>query len=270
MQTPAAQTLTDSAGCSAACTDDPASWLAARYADIADAQSNVHAPRMRYDRSGRGRFACPELLAHGVNCSHLRRSTRGVTGWLLQRRHYTGDSAEIGVWMGASSMALMRAWPAGRHHHLVDAWRQASNCSCMDRDKHCVLGGDDFEHVYEKVRGLISREYPRRALIVRDLSVSAAANFADQSLDHVYIDARHDYDGVRADLHAWYRKLCPGGLIAGHDFSGGWPGVVRAVSEFVIAHRKQLGGFSITAEGAASGSPSWLVFRLPSVCPVSS
>jgi hypothetical protein len=63
-------------------------------------------------------------------------------------------------------------------------------------------------------------------------SVSAAALFSDASLHWVHIDARHDYDSVLADIHAWRPKICDGGWLSGDDFDEQWwPGVVRAVSE---------------------------------------
>jgi len=52
----------------------------------------------------------------------------------------------------------------------------------------------------------------------REFSVSAAAKVAHTSLDFAYIDARHDYEGLSEDLRAWWPKLCPGGLMAGHDY----------------------------------------------------
>ena len=35
-----------------------------------------------------------------------------------------------------------------------------------------------------------------------------------------YIDGRHDFAGVTEDLTAWWPKLCPGGLLGGHDWIG--------------------------------------------------
>jgi hypothetical protein len=52
----------------------------------------------------------------------------------------------------------------------------------------------------------------------RMLSTQAAQQIPDQSLDFVYVDARHDYCGVTEDIRAYYPKLRPGGILAGHDF----------------------------------------------------
>lgn len=55
---------------------------------------------------------------------------------------------------------------------------------------------------------------------VKKRSVEAAPDFADASLDAVYIDAAHDYGSFKADLLAWAPKVKPGGIISGHDYSG--------------------------------------------------
>src|SRR3990167_4947294 len=47
---------------------------------------------------------------------------------------------------------------------------------------------------------------------VKKTSVEAAKDFADQSLDAVYIDAEHDEDSVREDIRTWRPKIKPGGI----------------------------------------------------------
>lgn len=47
--------------------------------------------------------------------------------------------------------------------------------------------------------------------------------------DFVYIDANHTYDATVAQINRWL-DLKPA-VIAGHDYHGRWPGVVKAVDE---------------------------------------
>jgi glycosyltransferase involved in cell wall biosynthesis len=68
-------------------------------------------------------------------------------------------------------------------------------------------------------------------LLVMD-SVEAAATFADESLRFVFIDAAHDYHNVRTDVQAWWPKICPGGLLAGHDYTDCFPEVAQAVDGY--------------------------------------
>ena len=44
---------------------------------------------------------------------------------------------------------------------------------------------------------------------------------AFESLDFVYVDANHSYQGALEDMLAWFPKIRPGGLFAGHDYLDG-------------------------------------------------
>jgi Methyltransferase domain len=65
-------------------------------------------------------------------------------------------------------------------------------------------------------------------------SKEAAAYVPDGSLDFVFIDADHSYEGCKADIQAWLPKLKPSGFISGHDYDNtDFPcfGVKQAVDE---------------------------------------
>lgn len=65
-------------------------------------------------------------------------------------------------------------------------------------------------------------------------SVDAALMFPDKSLDFVYIDGLHTYDGVRTDLLTWLPKVKTGGFIGGHDYREfDNPDVKKAVDEII-------------------------------------
>ena len=69
------------------------------------------------------------------------------------------------------------------------------------------------------------------SLIVAD-SVTAADFFADQSIDWVHLDARHDREHVKADIAAWLPKIKADGWLSGDDYDEvKWPEVVSAVQE---------------------------------------
>ena len=53
---------------------------------------------------------------------------------------------------------------------------------------------------------------------IRKTSVEAAKDFADGSLDAVYIDAEHDEESVRTDIQTWLPKVKKGGYLSGHDW----------------------------------------------------
>lgn len=63
-------------------------------------------------------------------------------------------------------------------------------------------------------------------------SVEGAKNFRDHSLFFVFLDADHEYEGIRDDIAAWRNKVKPGGILSGHDYRvSAWPGVAKAVDE---------------------------------------
>jgi Methyltransferase domain len=68
------------------------------------------------------------------------------------------------------------------------------------------------------------------ALIVTD-SVTAATFFADESIDWVHLDARHDDRSLKADIAAWLPKIRAGGWLSGDDYDETkWPEVVNVVN----------------------------------------
>lgn len=68
--------------------------------------------------------------------------------------------------------------------------------------------------------------------IVRCESLRASGLFADDTIDHVFIDSDHGYESMVKQIRRWRTKVKSGGIISGHDYSkGDWPGVVDAVDE---------------------------------------
>ena len=71
--------------------------------------------------------------------------------------------------------------------------------------------------------------------LVRKTSAEASRDFADGSLDFVYIDGNHMYDYVFEDLSVWYPKVRVGGIMSGHDYLLRNPScqVTEAVDDFM-------------------------------------
>ena len=65
-------------------------------------------------------------------------------------------------------------------------------------------------------------------------SLLEAGKFKDGSLRMVFLDALHEYWFVAKELEAWFSKVMPGGIFAGHDFC--FTGVKQAVDEFTQRH----------------------------------
>jgi len=61
-------------------------------------------------------------------------------------------------------------------------------------------------------------DWGSRAHFLEKKSKAAASMFEDESLDWVYIDARHTYKNVKEDMKVWWPKLKSGGLFSGYDY----------------------------------------------------
>jgi len=143
------------------------------------------------------------------------------------------NGAEIGVWLGHTSLRLLWQFPDLRLR-LVDCWHKGTTHETMPKSTRRL-------RVAWKQVVAQTAEFGDRSSILRMPSNRAAWRVKDGSLDFVFIDAEHTYESVKWDLELWCPKVRPGGLIAGHDYMAEkelpWHREVkRAVDEFVEAN----------------------------------
>lgn len=140
-------------------------------------------------------------------------NTRNDLGvWLKAQGCAVG--AEIGVEQGKFAETLCCA---GLELLCVDQWT-------AETTYRSHLTQADWDRLYASARARLAQY---RASLWKYPSVYAATRVPNQSLDFVYIDAKHDEASVRADIAAWLPKVKPGGILAGHDYN--LPGVRAAV-----------------------------------------
>jgi hypothetical protein len=137
--------------------------------------------------------------------------TRADLGALMQARGFT-HGAEVGVQSGSHAKQILQAWTSCERFHLVDLWGHQENYKDVAN-----FHQSKQDELFQATQNLLQ---PWREIVTfhRMLSTQAAQQIPDQSLDFVYVDARHDYCGVTEDIRAYYPKLRPGGILAGHDF----------------------------------------------------
>lgn len=135
---------------------------------------------------------------------------------------------EVGSWMGRSAAYIaVEIINSGKQIKLccVDTWEGS------DENEHREIMG---KHGMKNIFPLWEKNLePVRAHVspIMSQSVQAAELFADRSIDFCFIDADHREVAVRADIAAWLPKVKPGGILAGHDYENGHPGVNRAVDD---------------------------------------
>jgi hypothetical protein len=134
-------------------------------------------------------------------------------------------AVEIGVYRGYYSELIYNSMKPGKLY-LVDPWRKL--------DDYTDLPGNDgdWEGIYQEAKARLS--YPN-VHIIRDISRNAVKQFADRSVDFVYIDGNHEYSHVLEDLELWRPKIAVGGFLCGHDYT--LYGVYTAVQEFARKYR---------------------------------
>lgn len=122
----------------------------------------------------------------------------------------TGTFVEVGVATGTYMDEILKSWPFD--YVGVDRWKHVPNY-----DDSANVDQEEQEKRYTACLNA-TKQYGRRATVLRMDSVNAASTFADKSLSVVYIDAEHTFDAVLRDIKAWAPKIQPGGLLCGHDY----------------------------------------------------
>ena len=117
--------------------------------------------------------------------------------------------AELGVLNGEFALHTLDRWPSCVEYVLVDLWSHQDNYLDMYNEAH--------DTHYRTAMSKLKPHSPK-ITICRNLTTTCAGRFRDAFFDYVYVDARHDYTGVSADLEAWWPKIRHGGILGGHDY----------------------------------------------------
>jgi hypothetical protein len=164
---------------------------------------------------------------------------REIPGWFSFRALYqqavreARDGAhfvEVGSWKGRSAafmaVEILRSQKKIRFD-CIDTWKGS------DEPKHRsdpdVRAGTLFSTFLRNIAPIRSH-----LNVIRQPSVSAAAEYSDLSLDFVFIDAAHDYQSVKNDIAAWWPKVRVGGALAGDDYNK--REVAKAVRDSFLEH----------------------------------
>ena len=209
----------------------------------------------------------------GVSLGDLKALT------VLIREIDAQNCLELGTFLGTGTTALF--YGAGTHLICVDHWKGNAFDPFM---QSTAPRYDFFEICASNVQ---SYNQDNRITLVESESKAASEQFPDHSFDLIFIDADHTYEGVLADLEAWYSKVRPGGIICGHDcegrphnfpqrdFSTGalkgndWdnklkihPGVIRAVDEFFEGTAELFAEQKLFVNNRSVNSTIWY-YRIP-------
>ncbi len=132
--------------------------------------------------------------------------------------------AEIGVEAGIYSEILLKN--SGSKLYSIDPWKAYTGF----RD---YTVQDKLDSLYKETK---TRLAPYNSEIIRKFSMDAVKDFADNSLDFVYIDGNHSFLNIANDIVEWSKKVKVGGIISGHDYVKHKPHMKIHVKQVVIAY----------------------------------
>jgi hypothetical protein len=145
--------------------------------------------------------------------------------------------AEIGVAFGGHSEAILQNTGVEKLY-AIDSYKHRP-----EYDDPMNLPQPVFDRLFERTGERLGA-FGDRVTQIRLDSVEAAQEISEP-LDFVYIDGDHSYEGIRADLEAWFPLIREGGIIAGHDYGQpAFPGVKAAADHFFKRF-----GLTVTHEG---------------------
>ena len=143
----------------------------------------------------------------------------------------TGSTcAELGVGKGQFSKIILDTVKP-KLHYCVDLWGPIAIS---------VQGTyyTDQESWDERYREIQEEFKNYNVKFVRDMTYNLPNYIDNETLDWVYVDGDHTYDGCMKDLQAVNKLVKSEGMILGHDYRPAWRkrpdwGVVESVNEFV-------------------------------------
>lgn len=157
--------------------------------------------------------------------------------WLAEQASKHKLICEIGSWKGSSTRAL--ADNTSGTVYAVDTFM-----GDIYTREDWEFRGNPPEWLYTEF--IKNTSDLKNLVVVKMLSVDAAKELKDLRFDMIFIDAEHTYESVKSDILAWKPLLADGGLLCGHDFEPGFPGVIQAVQE-LLPNAKATGAGTIWA-----------------------
>lgn len=115
---------------------------------------------------------------------------------------------ELGTYKGEYTREFCKV---GLKMYTVDAWESYG-------DYHSAQINNDARMARAYRKAIYNLKDYKDCTIIKKFASDALNDFADGSLDFVYIDCNHSFKYVAADLVDWSNKVRKGGVVCGHDY----------------------------------------------------
>jgi hypothetical protein len=132
---------------------------------------------------------------------------------------------EIGVDLAENSKIILDRTTENFKFLLVDNY--------MDdyRNKKKYDGGLRYKIAQDNLTKYLNN---RCQFLIGD-SFEVSKGIEDNTVDIIYIDGDHSYNGIKRDFEAWMPKVRVGGIVSGHDYKNKLRcGVKRFVDEYAL------------------------------------
>eukprot|EP00397_Hematodinium_sp_SG-2012_P066556 GEMP01100159.1.p1 GENE.GEMP01100159.1~~GEMP01100159.1.p1 ORF type:complete len:200 (+),score=28.13 GEMP01100159.1:132-731(+) len=129
---------------------------------------------------------------------------------------------EIGVLRGEFGSSFLKNLNYSFQYTGIDPWlaQVRAGPDPDDSEGHnSSFEADDIhqERMVQTIRAF--KEHWRDVRLFKLGSREASRIFENGTVDFVFCDGRHTFNGVTQDLVSWWPKMAPGGLLTGHDYS---------------------------------------------------
>ncbi len=115
---------------------------------------------------------------------------------------------EVGVWQGDNLIPIAKNFPKVKCYG-VDPYSGNSFDDCYKGEIMALKDASYYNDLYQNVIDKISKF--KNVEVIRATSAQAAVKFENESIDVVFIDARHDYQSCKNDILTWLPKVKRGG-----------------------------------------------------------
>jgi len=135
--------------------------------------------------------------------------------YVLEHIPKNSVGAEIGVHLGNFSTKIINS-ASPKLLYLIDPWKTFDD----EKYKDSWYGSKTTqEEMDERYHTVVKKFQKNNVKILRNFSLEAAKEIPDNSLDWVYVDGDHSFEGSYNDLNTYYDKVKKGGFIYGDDYN---------------------------------------------------
>lgn len=160
---------------------------------------------------------------------------------------------EFGSYMGASTVAIGHSiLGRGIELYCVDTWHDYQGQGFFD---HALVGTTATDYDVFSIFQTNTNFLGEQLRVLKGTTKQFSTFLPTAHFELIFIDAAHDYENVKQDVHIAFRAIKPGGIICGHDYHSDGVGVVQAVNE-LVADSPQL-----SPKGLIPGTSIWYAVK---------